>query len=151
MAGPVLACIDGSEHAREAARVAQALAARLDLDLALVHVAPPLTEPGVSAAPAGQARLAEEERRDAEELLERVAHELGVPPEVERHVLIGDAARALLEFSEEQRAGMIVLGSRGHGRIKAALLGSVSAAIVANARCIVVVVPPGAAVPAQLA
>jgi nucleotide-binding universal stress UspA family protein len=40
---------------------------------------------------------------------------------------------------------LIVVGSRGRGRFKAALLGSVSNSLVGLARCPVLIVPPGAA------
>jgi nucleotide-binding universal stress UspA family protein len=40
---------------------------------------------------------------------------------------------------------LIVVGSRGRGRFKAAFLGSVSNSLVGVARCPVLIVPPGAA------
>lgn len=45
----------------------------------------------------------------------------------------------LLDLSEEAR--MIVLGTRGRGAVRSALLGSVTTAVVTHARCPVVVVP----------
>jgi nucleotide-binding universal stress UspA family protein len=38
---------------------------------------------------------------------------------------------------------LIVVGSRGRGRFKAAFLGSVSNSLVGVARCPVLIVPPG--------
>jgi nucleotide-binding universal stress UspA family protein len=74
-----------------------------------------------------------------------VLHELALSSSVERHVLFGDPARTLLAFCDERRPGMIVLGSRGHGGLKTALLGSVSGKVARRAGCVVVIVPPGAA------
>jgi nucleotide-binding universal stress UspA family protein len=145
MAGQVICCIDGSDAATDAARIGDVLAQRLGLELALLHVAPPVTEPGISAAAGGQQRLAEAERQDAEALLERTAQELGLPASTERHVLFGEPAKSISHFCEQRSPEMVVLGSHGRSGLKAALLGSVSSAVAAHAQCVVVIVPPGAA------
>ena len=43
-------------------------------------------------------------------------------------------------MAEELGAGLIVLGSRGHGRRRRALMGSVSDAVVCHAHCPVTIV-----------
>jgi nucleotide-binding universal stress UspA family protein len=144
MLGSIVCCVDDSAESRDAARVAKGLATRLDLELILLHVAPPLTQPGVSAAAFGQERLAESERADAEALLERVAGEAGVG-DVERRVALGPPAERILAVCEQEQPEMVVLGSRRHGSLKAALLGSVSADVAGKAPCLVVIVPSGAA------
>jgi nucleotide-binding universal stress UspA family protein len=53
----------------------------------------------------------------------------------------GDAARVLLETANG--ADLLVVGSRGHGGLAEALLGSVSQHCVHHARCPVVIVRPG--------
>jgi nucleotide-binding universal stress UspA family protein len=64
--------------------------------------------------------------------------------EVSGVLLDGDAATELAAVS----AGLdlLVLGSRGYGSVRSALLGSVSRALVRSAACPVVVVPAGSAV-----
>jgi nucleotide-binding universal stress UspA family protein len=62
------------------------------------------------------------------------------PVPVERVRLTGDAGRALV--GESSRTGMLVLGSHGRGPFRRALLGSVSAHVVRDARCPVIVCPP---------
>lgn len=59
--------------------------------------------------------------------------------EIERHVLHGSPAGALLEAAEG--ATMLVVGSRGRGGFTGLLLGSVSQQVVHHATCPVVVVP----------
>jgi nucleotide-binding universal stress UspA family protein len=144
MPGSIVCCVDDSEGARNAAQVARGLATRLGLDLVLLHVAPPLTAPGVSAASHGQERLAQSEREEAEGLLERVAQATGADRS-EFRVEFGDPAQCVLSVCEEEHAEMVVLGSRGRGGLKAALLGSVSTDVAGKAPCLVVIVPPGAA------
>ena len=60
------------------------------------------------------------------------------PAGLERTVTPGSPARALIGMSEN--CGMLVLGSHGHGGFAGLLLGSVSAACAAHARCPVLIV-----------
>jgi nucleotide-binding universal stress UspA family protein len=54
-------------------------------------------------------------------------------------VLHGREAETLVQRAIETEASLIVCGSRGRGHLRSVLLGSVSAEIVANARCSVLV------------
>jgi nucleotide-binding universal stress UspA family protein len=142
--GNVICCIDGSDGALSALRVGRSLAERLDLELLLLHIQPPTEAPGVSAAPAGQQRLHEAEMRDAEAFLAGIAHDHGLAPDVRRRAEIGPAAESILAVCADERAELVVLGSRGRGGLKAALLGSVSTNVAAHAPCPCVIVPPDA-------
>jgi nucleotide-binding universal stress UspA family protein len=55
---------------------------------------------------------------------------------------LGSPAGQLVDASRD--ADLIVLGSRGRGRLRAGLLGSTSYAVTAHARCPVVIVRAGA-------
>jgi nucleotide-binding universal stress UspA family protein len=65
---------------------------------------------------------------------------------VERRVASGHPAEVLIE--EARDAELLVVGSRGHGTLSGALLGSVSHACIQHATCPVVVVRRAAAAPA---
>ena len=64
--------------------------------------------------------------------------------DVDARVLRGDAASAICHLAEELDAAAIVIGSRGHGGIKRAVLGSVSDHVLRNAPCTVIVTGPKA-------
>jgi nucleotide-binding universal stress UspA family protein len=138
--GPVVCCFDGSDESRSAAELAASLAGQLGLRVILLSVVGAVTQPGVSAAPAGQERLAAAEREPAEQVLGEVATAVGAPEAAQR-VEFGAAADRILAVSEAEGASLVVLGTRGRGRMKAAMLGSVSREVAARARCPVLVVP----------
>ena len=96
-------------------------------------------------------------RRQAEDLLEGLLHEVGEAIEgidVQRGVVEDrNPAQALVELSAD--ADMLVVGSRGRGGFSSLLLGLVSHAAVLHALCPVVVIPAGvedrkAAAPARV-
>ncbi len=60
----------------------------------------------------------------------------------EVRVLGGEQAAAICELATELGARAVVLGTRGRGGIKRALLGSVSDYVVRTAPCTVVVTGP---------
>ena len=72
---------------------------------------------------------------------ERVAAEVGLGTvEVQRSARTGNPAHELVAESADG-IGMLVMGSRGLGPVRRALLGSVSTAVLRNARCPVLVTP----------
>jgi nucleotide-binding universal stress UspA family protein len=136
--------VDDSGGSREAVRVAAGLAATLEAELLVVHVGSVPVVPGTSRVPGGPAELTALAREDAERLLERVARESGVL-DARRRVALGAAVDVLSGIAADEQADLLVVGSRGQGHLRAALLGSVSAGLCRSAPCPVVVVPPSVA------
>jgi nucleotide-binding universal stress UspA family protein len=131
-AGALVCGVDDSPHAADVVAVAVALAERLGLRLRLVHS----VQPGVF--------LAGDERREVLRAGEQRLEALGANDSPEDRIIeLGDPA-ALLQSALEEGAALAVVGSRGRGPGRAALLGSVSNALVGTSPCPVVVVPPGA-------
>jgi nucleotide-binding universal stress UspA family protein len=61
----------------------------------------------------------------------------------------GYPARRLAQIADAEEATLLVVGSRGRGALRSAALGSVSRELAVSAPCPVVIVPPGAPVPAD--
>lgn len=80
---------------------------------------------------------------EARESLGRTVEALGLDATVEQVTRAGEAGPAICNLAEEIGADVIVVGSRGRGAIKRALLGSVSTHVTNNAPCPVVVVRAG--------
>ena len=82
-------------------------------------------------------------RAKAEKLLDAAVSAADTALRPSAAVLEGQAGPALVEQAGD--ADLLVVGTRGHGRLASALLGSVSSYCVTHADCPVVVVPPGCA------
>ncbi|MFC3890796.1 universal stress protein [Lentzea rhizosphaerae] len=86
------------------------------------------------------------QRHPAQELhanVELVRASLPDAPTVTEVVEVGDAADHLIEAS--RHADLLVIGTRGHGRVAGAVLGGVAQKCLHGAECPVVVIPPRAA------
>jgi nucleotide-binding universal stress UspA family protein len=152
MAGRIVVGVDGSEHGRAAllwaAEEARLRGARLVAVHAWTYTPPaPIGEPGLVPMPgsdlADELRLEQEaaERALADTIEVALGDGRGV--ELER-LLVEDAAGDALVHAAHD-ADLVVVGSRGRGGLKAALLGSVSSHVVHHAPCPVVVVRAHAA------
>ena len=120
--GPLVCGVDGSDAARAAAGVATRLADDLQAALTLVSV----REPGADEFGGG---------------LAAVSTPAEAARSVERLAVSGNAAETLARAAADRRAALLVVGSRGRGPLRAALLGSVSMALTRIAACPVLIVP----------
>ena len=133
-----------SQEGRAAVRLARELAG---LTGAVVRViAGAGLEPALASYAFSSPALEEVENEicaETEQTLARVCRELsagdGVP--VEHETIRGDPASVLIERTAE--LDLLVLGSRAYGPLRHVLLGSVSARVMREARCPVLVVPRG--------
>jgi nucleotide-binding universal stress UspA family protein len=71
---------------------------------------------------------------EARDTLERTRTALGLP-DAETIALLGPPGPSLCDLAAELPASVIVIGTRGRGGIKRAVLGSVSDHVVRNAPC----------------
>jgi nucleotide-binding universal stress UspA family protein len=98
-------------------------------------VAPSIPSPDADPADADVSTA-----RRVDDALEIAVHQLERPGRVvDRLVLRGRAASAIVNEAREFNADLIVVGNRGHSRLQTMLLGSVSAEVVAHAPCPVLV------------
>jgi nucleotide-binding universal stress UspA family protein len=141
----VIVAVDGSEISARAARAGLALLGNVHdaVIVTVVEAGDPMEVMGTGTAGGTMSANAFEERErvrdaNASAIVADAAVALGLP-DAQTRVLRGDAASALCELAAELDARAIVIGSRGRGGIKRALLGSVSDAVVRNAPCPVVV------------
>jgi nucleotide-binding universal stress UspA family protein len=143
----VVLCIDGSEDSIAAARTGLARLARGGRILlaTVVDAGDPTLLVGASGMAGGTMtpeqfdQMTAVNRQEGEAILAEAAATLDLP-DAEHHVLAGGAGSELSFLAGEVGASVLVVGSRGRGAVKRALLGSVSDHLVRNAPCPVLVV-----------
>jgi nucleotide-binding universal stress UspA family protein len=124
----ILVAVDGSPDAEIALRHAATLARDQHARLILLTVVPPA--PPHMAAAAGAAVPAGEVERAYVTALRRAAEALPPDLSVETRVCQGPPARRILDVAERAGCDLIVMGYHGHGRLHAALMGSVSRSVM---------------------
>ena len=143
----ILVATDGSREAELASSSAAHLAERTGSELHVVYVGhmPPVfyESPGATTLDLDLQRRMQERAEEVgrTRLDEQVQRVRGAGGEVAgAHARVGRPDAVIVELAEELGAGLIVLGSRGLGPLRSALMGSVSDSIVRHARCAVLVV-----------
>jgi nucleotide-binding universal stress UspA family protein len=145
MFATILVGTDGSDTATTAVRYAIDLARELGARLQVVSAYEPVSDERLRSDTIPVPHDVQwmiNPREDVLQLLERArteAQSVGVE-KVETFARQGDAADAILDVAEEQRADLIVVGNRGMTGAKRFLLGSVPNKISHHAPCSVLIV-----------
>jgi nucleotide-binding universal stress UspA family protein len=136
----ILVALDGSAHAEQALRTAVQLADEEHARLTLITAVPPASALAqLSAAGVAMTEIADLLGEAGKRIREQVQ---ALPPDlsVQSMVVRGHPAEVILERLREGRHDLLVMGTRGLGRVGSALLGSVSQAVLHEARVPVLVV-----------
>ena len=141
----MLLATDGSEEAVLAAQSAADLAARTGSELHVVHVGETLGSgySGYAGYEEGVLPSAQEDlERQAQEVLEAQVERIAVAEglRVQSHLRLERPDKEIVALGEEIGAELIVIGSRGLGGVRRALMGSVSDSVVRHAHCPVLLV-----------
>ncbi|MCV7383553.1 universal stress protein [Mycolicibacter longobardus] len=144
----ILVGVDGSPSSAAAVDWAARDAALHNLPLTLVHVlAPPvvMTFPETPMPPGFTEWQREQGERHLRHAVE-VAEAAGAP-RVAAETVLGSTVPTLVDLSRD--AACLVVGSRGHGRLRRRFLGSASSSLVRHAHCPVAVIHEGHPHPAD--
>ena len=139
----ILVLVDGSDNSKRAleyaAYMAQVSKASVDL-LNVVNLGAEIA----SLTPVTSGYVPDQVAKDLEEagamILKEASIGFAVGTRVKAHLEIGVPTDVALEFCEENKIDLIVMGSRGLGFFKGLVLGSVSSYLVEHATCPVLVI-----------
>jgi nucleotide-binding universal stress UspA family protein len=132
----ILAAFDGSTDSDEAFETAVDLAAVCEARLQVVSVATP-PEPPTRVETEAALDAASRHYEGLFEGLRPRARARGV--DLETRILVGHAAEQILRLAADTGSDLIVVGHRGHSKIREWLFGSTSRRVVAHAACSVLV------------
>jgi nucleotide-binding universal stress UspA family protein len=143
----ILVPIDGSDHAKKAVQYASDLALKYDAGVHLVHV---VHEPKIPEELLEYVREENINESPSYVYLQRIGEKIMGSAEkevkdkgirdVHTVVIEGDPANAILEYARKAGIDMIVMGSRGLGKVESIVLGSVSNKVCHMAECTCVTV-----------
>lgn len=150
----VLLVTDGSVHSRRVLRYVGKFPFPDKLDMRIMHVLPPLTQPIIMEpylggrdafvplrTPEEEAKIKEKQEREGEALLNQACESLLKKGIVATPVLAhGDAATEIIAYTDKEDIDLIVAGSRGLSQFQGWLMGSVSRKLVHYSNCSVLIV-----------
>ena len=135
----ILLAVDGSDHALHAARIAAEMARGMKpKEFRVVVSYEPI--PMYLGEPTMQHAI-DNRKKETEEILSKALKEVGeLPCEIHTELLEGDPATAIIDVAAVRKSEIIIMGSRGLGRLAGLVLGSTSQKVVAHAPCPVLIV-----------
>jgi nucleotide-binding universal stress UspA family protein len=137
MFGKILVAVDGSQQSSAALAVAVDLAQHYGSSICLLHAFPHVSD--LLGTPQYE-HLLEARSTIGHQLLESTRAQVAADIPIETQLIEGPPAPAILRVAAEDKCGLIVVGSRGHGQLAGMLLGSVSSAVAQRANCPVLIV-----------
>ena len=144
----ILVSVDGSDSSNKALEAAAELAANSGGTLHILHVVREMQvplNPGLMDAYEKMERQRQDVLTTAGEHLinqaKRAVESEGLDDDkIETDIGAGDPASAIVDYAAKNKADLIVLGSRGHGKVEGLLMGSVSRKVsnTAKTNCLII-------------
>lgn len=147
----VLITLDYNPNSEKVVNMGYELAKLMDAEVCLFHVLAEVRYYGMQFEPfmgyEGYAfpvdfRIQEEFVNVAKDYLEKTATHLG-GNNISTHLAEGDTAQKILEYAEEWKADVIVMGTHSHGALERLFLGTVASSVLERTKIPVHMVPTG--------
>jgi nucleotide-binding universal stress UspA family protein len=143
----ILVPVDGSEPSKNAAYYGISLAEKYNAKLIVLNVdnlrSLKKTFSSFITAPTYGTEDMERKKEEMQKFLDEIL-KLGEESSVEVKIQIiedsGSVIHVILEYAENEKTDLIIVGTRGHSKVKKLLLGSVAEGVVTYAHCTVLVV-----------
>jgi len=133
----ILFPVDLSQQSREAAPFVTAMAARFNSKVIVLYVLDPRLSyyPLPAAATPVALQRDQDEREKRKKQFESFVAELGGDLSVQPRLLEGDAAESIVLCGKEENVDLVMMPTRGYGRFRRLLLGSVTSKVLHDLAC----------------
>jgi nucleotide-binding universal stress UspA family protein len=143
----ILVPVDGSGPSKNAAYYGISLAEKYNAKLIVLNVdnlrSLKKTFSSFITAPTYGTEDMERKKEEMQKFLDEIlklAEENSVEVKIQIIDESGSVIHAILEYAENEKTDLIIVGTRGHSKVKKLLLGSVAEGVVTYAHCAVLVV-----------
>jgi nucleotide-binding universal stress UspA family protein len=137
----ILVAIDGSATAARAFDAAGELAEALNARLTVISVAPEVS-PAAYRSGVDVQGLREDVERETRQLISDAVDRLPEGMPITTVIKHGDPGKGIVQQLKEGEHDLLVMGSRGRGRVASNLLGSVAANVYFHSKVAMLVVQP---------
>ena len=136
----ILIPIDGSDNSYRALDAALLLSEKLGSNITVIHVMEevPITHIGSEKMLNELLEAYKKENQDILLKCSEIANQKGLT--IKTFLLQGNPASAILDYMKKEKFDLVIMGSRGLGKFKELILGSVSSKIVHHSPCAVLLI-----------
>jgi len=136
----ILVPIDGSDNSFRALDAALLLSEKLGSNISVIHVMEevPITHIGSEKILNELLEAYKKENQDILLKCSEIANQKGLT--IKTFLLQGNPASVILDYNKKKKFDLVIVGSRGLGKFKELILGSVSSKIVHHSPCAVLLI-----------
>ena len=136
----ILVLIDGSDNSFRALDAALLLSEKLGSNISVIHVMEevPITHIGSEKILNELLEAYKKENQDILLKCSEIANQKGLT--IKTFLLQGNPASVILDYNKKKKFDLVIMGSRGLGKFKELILGSVSSKIVHHSSCAVLLI-----------
>jgi nucleotide-binding universal stress UspA family protein len=136
----ILVPIDGSDNSFRALDAALLLSEKLGANITVIHVMEevPITHIGSEKMLNELLEAYKKENQDILLKCTEIANQKALT--IKTFLLQGNPASAILDYNKKEKFDLVIMGSRGLGKFKELILGSVSSKIVHHSPCAVLLI-----------
>ena len=136
----ILVPVDGSNNSYKALEAALVLSEKLGSNISVVNVMEQVPITHIESEKL-LSELLEAYKKENQEILSKcsdIAHQKGIT--IKTVLLQGNPAPVILDYSKKENFDFVIMGSRGMGKFKELILGSVSSKIVHHSPCAIMII-----------
>ena len=136
----ILVPVDGSDNSYRALEAALVLSEKLGSNISVVNVMEQVPITHIESEKL-LSELLEAYKKENQEILSKcsdIARQKGIA--IKTVLLQGNPAPVILDYSKKENFDLVIMGSRGIGKFKELIIGSVSSKIVHHSPCAIMII-----------